>query len=84
MLLKMTDVIINSGEDGKITIFVLSDFSRAFDSAWVGLNKPAISLISEFLPNREQMVTYVIRISRLKILSTQFYPQDSMLFSMPM
>lgn len=67
-LLNITDDIFRAQDNGKLTVLVLLDYSKAFDSLdhsvlesilkYIGLSGAALSFISSYLKDRQQFVTY--------------------------
>ncbi|XP_030751004.1 uncharacterized protein LOC115878595 [Sitophilus oryzae] len=69
-LLSITDEILEAWDEDKLTVLVLLDFSKAFDTLShkilvsilqsVGLSEQAVHLLKEFLKDRSQAVTYSV------------------------
>lgn len=65
-LTHITDDIIKATDGGKLTILVLLDFSKAFDTVdhsmlcqilrFIGMHSDSVELLKSYLENRKQMV----------------------------
>lgn len=87
-LLNITDDIFAASDQGKLTMLILLDYSKAFDTLnhnllksilhYTGSSDNALKLLSNFLNNRSQSVTYCGKISSFKNL-TCGVPQGSIL-----
>lgn len=87
-LLNVTDDILRATDCGKLTILVLLDFSRAFDSIrhevmiailkYIGLGTDALALMSSYLRERFQRVVHGNAFSSLRAVNTGV-PQGSIL-----
>lgn len=87
-LLHITDDIISATDRGKITLLVLLDYSKAFDTIdhqillsilhYIGLGPEAIALMTDYLSNRHQAVSLNDHISNFCRI-TSGVPQGSIL-----
>lgn len=66
-LLNITDEVVSNVDDGKLTLLILLDYSKAFDTInhglllgllhYIGLSAKGVALIANYLSNREQRVS---------------------------
>lgn len=87
-LLKITDDVIESYDRGKLTILILLDYSKAFDTInhillksmlkYIGLSDSALNLLYNYITDRSQAVKYQGNISRFLSVN-KGVPQGSIL-----
>lgn len=87
-LLKITDDVLEAFDKGKLTLLILLDYSKAFDTLnhnilnavlhFIGFNESSLNLLSDYLTNRSQAVKYESNISNYLCLD-KGVPQGSIL-----